>query len=550
MNRFTVNVSAPAHRTIAAIVALAAGGAVAVAASTGPSPARAAEQVSVQAFTLPTAAYATPLASAELPMAPNPSGSGEWLIVSGAATGTLLDEPATGGTPSIVTSGLNDTYTTKQNGTTVTLPAPFLSLVAADGYTWADADGGQMAGFNSDGSPANLPNIVKAFPFDARDMTADSSGNLYIPDHSTSDVAQALIDLSDLGKSTGNLWTVPGTFSSTKPEAVAFADGKLWFSTDSGQLGSITVADTSASNATGPYLEQVNGNGHTLATGADGDVWAVGGGQNGAGGSTIVRIDPSCGGVASSYSSGLPSNPQITAIASGPDGNILFTESGANAIGELDVATGTITNTPLPAGFQLPAAGADMIATGPSSSGTVFFAAQAAGGAPAVGLVSGLATSATATTPPSGCSGPSGTTTTTTTTGTTPTTTTTTPAKKPAGRVTVANSAKVSVKGVASVKLSCHGAGACSGRLSLRWTRRERVRVQRKTVRRQVTTTVGSARYRIAAGRSAAVSIKLEHVAVTAAAGRRLTVTAKLQPAGGRSYRSRLTLIEQVKRRR
>src|SRR5579862_1263672 len=150
MNRFVVNMRSPAHRALAAIAALAAGGAIAIIASTRPAPAQAAEQISVQAFALPSSAYSTPLASAELPLAPNPSGTGEWLIVSGTSTGTLLDEPSSGGAPTAVTANLVD-QTSK--GTA----APFLSLVAAYGYTWADADGGQMTGFTASGALAPLP---------------------------------------------------------------------------------------------------------------------------------------------------------------------------------------------------------------------------------------------------------------------------------------------------------------------------------------------------------------------------------------------------------
>jgi len=529
------------RRAALALALTAAAGAGAGLATTVGAASADSSGVQVQAYTLPSTAYSTPLASAELPAVPAPNGSGEWFLVSGSASGTLLEEPTAGGTPNIVTPNLDDNAG----------KSPFLSLVTADGDTWAEPAGSGMVGFQPNGQLASLPAVVKAFPFDAHDMTADPSGNLYIPDNSKSDIAQAFIDTSDLAKSTGNLWTVGSGFSSTEPAAVAYAGGLLWFTTDSGQLGSIEVA-SSSSSVSGPYSEQANGDGHTLTPGADGDLWAVGGGGSGSGGTAILRVDPQCGALAGSYSTGLPASPQISAITSGPDGNIWFAESGANQIGQLNVGTGAITNYPLPAGYQLAAPGSEQIAPGPSGSGTLFFSAETSGASPvpAIGEVTGLATSST-TAPAStaACSQPGGTTTTTTTTTTTPTGTSTTTTSSPtavAGRPVVPGSAKVSSKGVATLRITCKGSGVCSGRMSLKLTRKERVKVHGKTVSKRVTSTIGSAKFRIAAGRSANVSIKLiktATAAVASAGGHKLKVTAVLTPTGGKARSSTLRLI-------
>jgi streptogramin lyase len=525
--------SARIWQTALALIAAAAGVAVAALGGQGAASAASSEQITVQAFTVPAANYTAPLATAELPMVPNPNGAGEWFIVSGS-TGTLLNEPLTGGPAAIVAANLSDTG---KSG-----PAPFRSLVTDGAYTWANADGGQMIGFNPNGSPVPLPAIVKAFSFDARDMTADSSGNLWIADHGGSEIVQAAIDPTNLGKSTGNLFTVPTSFSSTKPEAIAFVGGKAWFSTDSGQLGSVTAGST-ANDTSNPYAASVNGNGHTLTAGSDGSLWAVSGGQTGVGGSAIAKIDPASGNVVATYSSGLPTTPQISAIAGGPDGDIWFTESGANAIGQVDISTGAITSYPLPAGFQLPAVGNDVIASGPSSSGTVFFAAQAGDGSPAIGMIcgAGAACSTTSTV----------TATTPTTTVPTTTTTTTTPGTTGKATATVAHTATVNAKGFALVKVSCHGTGICSGRVLLRWTHRHRVRVAHRTVERRMTTTLGSARFKIRASHSTTLSIRVSRTglaALAAAGGHRLKVTAKLQPAAGKPHSSALILTRKTKR--
>jgi hypothetical protein len=247
----------------AAIVALAAGGAIAIMASAGPTPARAAEQVSVQAFTVPSSAYSAPLASAELPMAVNPSGTGDWVLVSGSAGATLLNEPTTGGPPNVLATGIDD-----NSG-----HSPYLSLVASAGklaYAWSEADSYQMLGLTSSGTPIQLTGVAKAlasgFKPDARDMTGDASGNLYIPDNAGKDITRA-----NFQSINGSQPSLPSSFTTPKPDAVAFVGGKLWFTTDSGQLGS--MSPTATDYTSGPDgAVSVNGNGHTLAAGPDGNL--------------------------------------------------------------------------------------------------------------------------------------------------------------------------------------------------------------------------------------------------------------------------------------
>src|SRR5579862_3120657 len=111
-------------RGVAAVaLAGAAGLGTAVASVGGPAAAQADGQLAVQVYPLLAGSYAMPLGSSELPMTANPSGNGEWLIVSGNATGTLLDEPSNGGTPTALQANLDD-----GSGAN-----PYLSIVNADG---------------------------------------------------------------------------------------------------------------------------------------------------------------------------------------------------------------------------------------------------------------------------------------------------------------------------------------------------------------------------------------------------------------------------------
>jgi streptogramin lyase len=519
---------------LVAAVACALGAATALLASAGT--AGAGTTLQVQAFAVPSSAFTAPLATAELPMTTDPGGQGEWVLVSGASGGTLLDEPNGGGTPNVVQSGLDD-----NSG-----KAPFLSFVTTGGSladAWSVADGYKVLGLTSAGAPIQITGAVKilydSFKPDARDMTADTSGDLFIPDHDGANITRA--NFSHLN---GSQWQLPNSFTTPKPDAVAFAGGLLWFSTDSGQLGSVSPSST-ANDTNGPDAGvSVNGNGHTLTAGPDGNLWAVGGGQSGAGGSSIVKINPSSGAVLATYTAGLPAGSQISAITTGPDGNIWFTESGTDQIGQLSIASGTITNYPLPSGFQLPPAGSDVIASGSPSSGTLFFGAETSANTPAIGVISGaVATQTTQTTQTTSTTASS-----TTATSTNPVTSTaTTPTKTPpaAGHLTIARRAEVSKSGVASLKLTCRG-GACAGRVSLLLTRTQLVKVHHKLVRKRRTQTLGSAPYNLGAGHSATVKIRLTRAgrsAVAAAPGKGLAVVVKLQPAHQKPLSSKVSLL-------
>jgi hypothetical protein len=110
---------------------------------------------------------------------------------------------------------------------------------------------------------------------------------------------------------------------------------------------------------------------------------------------------------------------------------------------------------------------------------------------------------------------------------------------KPA-TVKIGSRASVSVKGVASVSVSCQG-GSCSGTLKLSFTPKGK----HKAV------SVGSVRYTISAGKTKTLSISLSKAAKTALkrAKGKLKVTATAAPTSGKSETATVTLTQAKKKK-
>ena len=456
--------------------------------------------VVVQAYAIPASDYTSPVSSYLEPIATDPDGTGEFVIVNdtGAHTSRMFKEPLSGGTPSLVESLGEPAYTVS-----------FAALVADKGYDWGLSEDALYGGIGPTGG--GTINAGYAEPTAVRDLTVGSDGDLYWTDNAGL-INQDIVVAASLGAlNPGTQYSAP---SGVQPDAIAVAGGTLWFTSDSAQLYSLNP--TGPGTIAGPFSAAVSQFAHTLAADASGNLWAVGGGLRADGGDEILEIDPANGTTLHTDTSGLPNDPGITAMTVGPDGNIWFTESRAQAIGELDVSTGQITNRQLPGGYQLPAAGSDVIAAGPAGSGEVFFGVESAGASsgttsrPGIGVVTGIG----------------GTTTT--------------------GTVSVSGTASVSSKGVASVSMSCHGAAGavCAGTVTLSHAVTVKGTGGKRT--KVVTTSLGSAKYRVTAGQSAKLAVKLDTAAVkllAAAAKHRLTVTATVKPASGAASTHTLTLV-------
>lgn len=322
----------------------------------------------VTAFAVPSSDYSAPVSSAVMPMAPGANGQGEWFLVNDSSGAALLQERISGGSPTLV----------EAVGAQPGVGAPsFTALVATHGldYGLSDID---IYSF----PPAGSPTIAPLTPVTPRDMTVGPDGNLWWTDNG-GNIDREFLDRSG-NLSPGPEYSVPSQpFASPAPDAIASAGGKVWFTTNNAELGSLSPTGTFAASFGGPYGDHgADGPAsqfpHTLV-GAGNYLWAVGGGLGtGAGGSEILQVDPSNGSVLSTYgtAAGMPAGAKITSLTSGPDGNIWFTDSGTQAIGELDLGSGKITELPFPTGYRLPSAGGDVIAAGPTGSHTLFFGAE------------------------------------------------------------------------------------------------------------------------------------------------------------------------------
>jgi hypothetical protein len=375
----------------------------------------------------------------------------------------------------------------------------FVALADVDGNAWGLAADGVWA-LPAGGAPTRYPDD----DVNVTDMTVGPDGRLYYTDSSANVYQVAISDSSA---------KTPTDFplgAGTEAEAIANAGDELWFSTSANELESITTVGYLSS----PYSDGVSSEPHTLTTGANGELYAVN-----AAGNAILEVDSSTGSVLHTYS--VSGSPGISAILAGPDGNVWFTETSANQIGELDVSTGTFTSRQLPAGYRLPASGSATIALGPSDSNTLFFGAQTSAGALAIGEVSNIPAEMQTTTN---------------------STTSTIPKSPPPGRVKVWSKATVSSKGVVGVSVSCKSA-TCSGKVTLTVT--EKVKHKKKKV------TLGSASYRLKAGNSGTVSVKLSSAgkSLLKKHNGKLKATVTVTVKGGKKTTATVTLTRAKSRR-
>jgi virginiamycin B lyase len=120
-------------------------------------------------------------------------------------------------------------------------------------------------------------------------------------------------------------------------ESITYAsDGRLWWPTSQG-MAALTIINTLAITIyPGPVASSV-------ASGPDGNVWFTEPGLD-----SVGRITPS----GSVVKFPVPTfNAQPVDIVTGPDGNLWFTEAGADQIGRITPSTGAMTEYPVPAGL-------------------------------------------------------------------------------------------------------------------------------------------------------------------------------------------------------
>jgi hypothetical protein len=496
----------PRAVAVASVVAVAAGVAVAAALPAG---AGAAGGITVQAAAVPGGG------TAQDGIVQGTDGQ-EWFIVQ-TASGFALDEANPAGTltgSSITTLPATGLKSTTQFIAMATTPN-------APGFVWALGETGGLYSISADGSTATKAGVAG---IDNHDMTVGPDGNLYATDHLHG------IDKYTISSNGSASSTSFNTGAATQPDAIA-SDGvsDLIWSDDGGNLWYTTTNGVTSS----VYSATVSDYPHTMVV-LGGNLWAVGY-QAGHSNQILEMTATYPYTVENTYTAAGVS--AITSLMVGPDGDLWFPEAGTTPeIGQMDPASGAITQHPLPSGFAMPTPAApptDAYAIGAGPNNTLWFTAQTSGGVAAVGEVSGFGSSTTTS------SSTTTTTNSTTTTSTTTTTTSSTSAPPAPPTLRVARSAKVSRKGIASVKVSCAGppGATCTGRLSLSLVVIKHHK--RKTVG------FGSARYTVATGRSHTLGVRLSGSGkklLKHAHKHKLVVSATARPTGGNAKTSNLTL--------
>ncbi len=133
-------------------------------------------------------------------------------------------------------------------------------------------------------------------------------------------------------------------------------DGSLWF-TESEPDGVGAVGRITPSGALTSYSLGLDNSPNFITTGPDGNLWFTEYHHDKPG--SIGRINPVTGNVKVYNLAAYPSSPQ--GITSGPDGDLWFADADS-AIGQINPATGAITEYPDPSGS---ASSPDQIITGP-----------------------------------------------------------------------------------------------------------------------------------------------------------------------------------------
>lgn len=198
---------------------------------------------------------------------------------------------------------------------------------------------------------------------------------------------------------------VPTTFAGGQIDAIAQGGGRVWFTDNDGELGSFNPVNDAFAGPYGDIAQDGQKAGEasavpgTIVSTSNSRMYvAAGQDTNPLFQNNLIRvIDPRRGTLLHSYSRGLTN---VIALTAGSDGNVWFLDeksaaTGAGEVGVLNTKTGSITEYPLPKGYELPATGAT-ISAGPAGSDTLFFNLQTVSGSkPAIGEVTvGVAASA------------------------------------------------------------------------------------------------------------------------------------------------------------
>ncbi len=314
----------------------------------------------------------------------------EWVVVSSALESQLLGVTPAGRVRTVATGMLPSPPAPAGQSS----PLPAYGSVEADGFIWL---------INYQASPAVLYAVshtgrirtVAQLTGSLTGITAGPRGTLEITDNG-GHIYRCRITKRPSANCVA--LPVPPTFSGGQVDAVGSAGGRVWFTDDKGELGSLNLSGNRFAGPFGDvtqvgqkvgFASAVPG---TIVTSPRGTMFVAAGQsstpllQSG----QIKAVNPRNGRVTRTYAAGFVNIVAMTVTA---DGRIWFLDllnpaTGAGRVGTLNPVTGAVREFRLPKGFRLPAFG-QAIAPGPYGSDTAFFTLQPLiGRRTALGLVS------------------------------------------------------------------------------------------------------------------------------------------------------------------
>ena len=179
----------------------------------------------------------------------------------------------------------------------------------------------------------------RTYPLLLDDITTSSDGNLWFTGRLPENEGYALPALGTI--TPAGTFIVPDLVGSSGAAITLGPDGNLW--TGGNFLGVIdSVWRQTTTLAT---TLEVSTTPQALVTGPDMNVWLVA--SNGSGAALVGRVVPNLPGSEVLTEFPVTSTGNLLDIATGPDGNLWFTDAGSNEIGRI-TTTGAITKFPVP----------------------------------------------------------------------------------------------------------------------------------------------------------------------------------------------------------
>jgi len=474
---------------------------------------------------VPTAAAATPglgvvaldgAGPSALSLAPAPGGAPAELVTAAPAGGAgpvQLFSINTGVSPAAVQAS--------NSGQLGSADAAALSpaLIVNDGaldWVWSD---GTLYSIDSAGAVGSSGVQVDG----GVGLVTDPYGDLYTSDDA-GHLAECVVSGASPDCQVNTAAEQAGALDAPGPDAIAYAGGLIWAETRGGSLYSVAAATSASAFADNPLSGGVDPGQFTgdpgTALAPDGANLFAGGLANPGSGATgsvggfdsvLYELNASSGAVEGSATipSAGSSTPKVDSLTIGPDGNLWFLDTNANAIGELNITDGGVTEYPLPDGAEFanpPLTLSDnQIADGPAGSDMLFATAQNSAGDPVVVEVALQGTATVVSGPP---------------------------------RLTIGPTASVSTRHVVSLALRCDD-DVCTGSVSLT------VSIRTAGAKRATVLKLGSIRYALNLGSSTVLSLKLsarDYALLEKAAGHRLKAKVTIRPHSGRTSIADVTL--------